>query len=576
MSWRSRTYDELPALAVRGNNLRYSLRIVTGAWMVGIIWMTLTMGAHVTQFCQMLGFSQFDFGLMAAIPFIATFGQLIAAVIVERTGLRKYQFVECLTVSRLLWIPIAALPFLLTLSVPPRSAVVLMLILLWAINFLVALGTPAFMSWLGDLVPRRLRGRYFARRFAYARPMQIVTVIGLWIVLDWAGSSTGSIPTFHDSPRLMWTISGIFIAAAVFGVIDILLFLRIPEMVRSYRGDGDEKPSVQFDVQKPQGLDPLAIGRYWASYSRQVYLQLIDEPMRNASFRRYVLFSATMAFAMAAPGAFFMLNCLNNLKLSMGATQFLFLVVSPIMGLVGASQWGRALDRWGRRPVLMVGATLTLVSVMPWFFARSDTPAPLFLAQAVNAVAAWAGPLIGKPGWVVLGPGAPVGAFLIAMLSSFFGGIAWTGVALAQNNILLSYSDGRGRSKYVAAAAVLASVGGILGGLTGGTVAQHLQFLQAHPLEWGIFRWNQWHVTFAISFVTRALAVLWLVNMVDPGAGRTRDMARYMVTSTYNNLAALVTFPLRVFGRSEGDEPQGPTQHPKQKAASTTEREKTR
>ena len=48
MSWRSRTYDELPALSIRRGELRRALRIVTAAWMFGVVWMALVGGESLT------------------------------------------------------------------------------------------------------------------------------------------------------------------------------------------------------------------------------------------------------------------------------------------------------------------------------------------------------------------------------------------------------------------------------------------------------------------------------------------------------------------------------------------------
>ena len=109
MSWRSKSYEVLPALSVRGPELRRSLRIVTAAWMFGVVWMVCISGSHVKVFGRILGFYDFAFGVMAALPWMASFGQIIAAVIIERTGLRKYQFIECVAINRLLWAAVALL-----------------------------------------------------------------------------------------------------------------------------------------------------------------------------------------------------------------------------------------------------------------------------------------------------------------------------------------------------------------------------------------------------------------------------------------------------------------------------------
>ena len=108
---------------------------------------------------------------------------------------------------------------------------------------------------------------------------------------------------------------------------------------------------------------------------------------------------------------------------------------------------------------------------------------------------------------------------------------------MSRSGIVLGFSDGRGRSKYVAAGAVFAAAGGILGGLTGGWLAEYFVDLQYDraPLRVGPFLWNNWHITFLLSALARALSFLWVVRMPDPGAKRFRDVVRHVGVNIYNN-----------------------------------------
>jgi len=119
--------------------------------MFGVAWMTCVGGSRLTIFGRMLGFSDFDFGVLAAIPFLARFGQLIATILIERTGLRKYQFIDCALIHRMLWLAMAAIP--LMLPIPSRWGVRMMLVMLGVSWFAMALATPAWVTWMGDLIP---------------------------------------------------------------------------------------------------------------------------------------------------------------------------------------------------------------------------------------------------------------------------------------------------------------------------------------------------------------------------------------------------------------------------------------
>ena len=101
MSWRTHSYEDVPALSIHGRHLRAAMRTGTLAWMFGIVWLACVSGSHVKVFARMLGFNDFAFGLMAAVPFLANFAQIVASVLIERTGLLKYQFLQCATLHRL-------------------------------------------------------------------------------------------------------------------------------------------------------------------------------------------------------------------------------------------------------------------------------------------------------------------------------------------------------------------------------------------------------------------------------------------------------------------------------------------
>ena len=189
MVLRRKSYDELPALSVRRADLRQSLRLVTLAWVFGVLWSTCVTGSRMTNFCKMLGLSEFQFGLLASMPFLATFGQLPASILIERTGLRKYLFIYCVALSRMLWILVAAIPLVfgvISSGRPSQAAAWTMLAALWAVWFLGAIGTPAWWTWMGDLIPRRIRGRYMAARSRISKVIQVPAVIALAVWMDHA------------------------------------------------------------------------------------------------------------------------------------------------------------------------------------------------------------------------------------------------------------------------------------------------------------------------------------------------------------------------------------------------------
>lgn len=562
MFWDKQSYEVLPALSVRRRELRTSLRMVTTGWMFGIVWMTAVGGSRMNVFGRMLGFDDWHFGLLTSLSFLATFGQLFATLIIEQTGLRKYQFIYCMAASRMLWLAVAAVPLVIG---PGPVGIAVMLSILLLSHFLAAMGQPAWYTWMGDLIPRRIRGRYLAIRASATRIAQFAAVFALAVTMDVLVDRSKPL-TAAAQPVVQYAVCAIFVLGAMFGIVDILLFLRIREVIPSPHGDTLRRPAVNIVLRSLAVPRALAAAAWPFRYSAAMASEMLISPMRDRVFRRYVIYGATITFAGTVAEPFFWRDMLESIHFSQTATDMMFMVIAPVMGLLAARLWGRLIDRWGRRPVLMISTALVCFSVIPYFIVSRHTPSPQFAldaiawivdaaARCVNASLGWAGVSVH---WQTLGPGAPVGAYLIMLPMAFFGGAGWFGVMLAQSGIILGFADGKGRSKYVAAHAVLLSVGGILGAVIGGKVAHAIATASWYaPLHVGYFEWNNWHATFVLSFLARVAALLLLIGMPDPGAGKVSDMFRTLTADASNTLAG-VLYRLRIFGwpRREQERPR--------------------
>ena len=465
-------------------------------------------------------------------------GQILSVILIERTGLRKYQFMEFAAIGRLLWLAVAAIPLFFVL--PSTAATYAMMAVLLTSYFCDALATPAWFSWMAQLIPRRVRGRYFAVRQNLTQCVQIVTVIIAASILD-AVTRGGAPMTAAEQPALLRTVCILFAISALFGVTDILLFRGIRDVLPTLK-----KPAV----------------------SQPADLRMLLDPLKNRVFRHYVLFGATLTFSNAVGGWFYWKNCRENLGFSSLATSILFLALSPLIQILCSRAWGRAIDRWGRRPVLIIGGVGVLLTMVPYLVASPRMGNPAFFADSVNWVTQWVGGAINWVGHLAGAKGdlvglhwvdyhTPISSYLIILSAVTVGAAAWAGVNLAMNAVLLGFAEGHGRSNFVAAQSFFINMGGLAGAVVAMVSMPYLNVLHKYPILLGPFLWNGWHVMFVVALLARFTSLSWLKGMPDPGAAKVGDLLRSARDNFYSNVVSTVLFPLRVFGWRPGGAGEG-------------------
>lgn len=334
--------------AVETPGVRESLNRILVAWLFGAAWMSITTGVTLTRFAKSLGLGEFGFGLLAAIPFVAAFAQLPASFFLDRYGHRKAIFVAANLFHRALWLVVAAIPWLLPAGARPAGLVTLM-ILSAIVNQATA---PAWYSWLVDLIPARIRGRYFSRRTQAGQFVSLVVALLAGAVLDWAEARSGV--------ALARMLSGLLAMGAVLGIIDILYFVRVPNHEKAAR--------VQ-----PSGLVDSFRGA-----------------LRNRSFRRYIGFTATLTFGTAFVGQFIWLFVLDVLKLSNTRANLMVITGPQLVMLFSIPFWGRMIDRLGRKPVALIAGTCIVHGAAVWVLMGQDHWLPGYIG-VLAAAFAWPG-----------------------------------------------------------------------------------------------------------------------------------------------------------------------------------------
>lgn len=475
-----------------GDGLRRALSLITLSWVFGSVWMTATAGAPLALFATSLKASNFEFGLLAALPFIASLLSLPASLLTERTGARKKIFLYGLHVQRLMWFPIALVPLWIVSRYgmdAVGTARGMFLILMFVMYASQAIGAPGWMSWMGDIVPERSRGKYFSRR----RQWGILSAIpAAFLVGWWLDQHAG-----QGWQTLYWCAM-IFMSAAVFGVADIVMFHFVPEI--------DMKPRREGSL-----------------------LEILRQPLRDPQFLWFGGFVATLTFAVSFMGHFVTLYLIEQLGVKNLETQLMLLVAPMLAQFLMLPVWGKAVDRMGKKPVLALAALGLAPVGLGWC---AMEPGHLWLGYVLSAAGAalWAGVEIANFN-------------LVLEMSS----------STDSRSKKQSPSRG-GRSSYVAVNSIIINIAGCVGGLSAGLIAQALRDWQWTPPIAGFKTLTFYDVLFALSGVLRLLAVVVFLPFIhEPQARPTQEALRFMTANIYNNLFNVVVQPLRLVGLRRRD-----------------------
>lgn len=451
--------------------------MVTLGWVFGAVWFNSTSGAPLTLFAKSLGASPLQFGLLAAMPFLASLVSMPASWLIERSGQRKGIFLASTYFQRLLWFPIALVPLWLvsTGTASTGTALLVALILMLLMHAAGAVGTPAWVSWMADVVPDRLRGKFFSRRrqWGIMAAVPAALIVG-WILDHYSRGSAG-----HDSVAMLRLCALVFMCAAVFGLVDIVCFQPVPHI-----------PSP------PQRGSHL--------------LRSMREPLHNRQFLFFAAFVGTLTFAVSFMGHFVTLYLIEKVGIDSMRTQLMLLVAPMLAQLLVLPVWGLAVDRMGKKPLLVLSALGMVPVGLGWCFLTSGNP--------------WLGYIL-----------AAGGAAL------------WTGVEIANFNMQLEMSGGAkgGGSSYVAVNSIIVNIAGCLGGVTSGLIAQWLYHWHWQPAGW-LKTFSFYDVLFVGSAALRLAAVAAFLPFVhEPAAAGTREALRFVAANIYNNLFNAVLQPIR-------------------------------
>lgn len=277
---------------------------------------TVTNGAFLTGYALLVGANDFQVALIMSIPLIAQVMNIFSVHAIEHFGRRKWISGIFSVMGRSLWALLAVIPLIQSFS---SHAIALTIIVFGTLSAMLSFSSTPWLSWMADLVPAKIRGRYFGKRNMI---LGIVTM----------GASIGAGKTLDYFKQMNSLEIGYFIVlmiAVVCGIIAFIFLTRQPEP--PYR----RMPSYNF-------------------------MSYVLQPFYVSRFRRLLYFYIFFIFAMGIASSYFPVYLLKTLKWSFSNIALLS-IGSAIMTLITQPLWGRIIDRVGNKPVI----TITVLGITP-------------------------------------------------------------------------------------------------------------------------------------------------------------------------------------------------------------------
>ena len=400
-------------------------------------------GALLVGYALSLGAQAPHIGWLSAARFAGGIGQLgVGTVVGKLRSRRKF----CLLGMGFAWwarLAIAILPFLLYAGVQRDALLWALLALYLALNMAWTSVGVVRISWWGESIPPEEWGGFLGTRMLLARLFGVPMALAASFFVDhWRTVHPGS-------PLGFQYILGI---GLILGLADLIVLRSIP------------------DVPPPDRPSSL--------WSR------LCAPLSRVAYRRFLLFRIGWAFAVGFAADFFTLYMLQFLGMS-----FLSATLVNVLGDVGnmglARRWGRLTDRFGARPVLVVGTCAKALFPFLWI---------------------WVTP---KWWWAI---------FPVVLFQCFN-----SAQQIAAVQLMLKLSDDGEREQFIATDRAFCQ---LFRALSPAAAALIAHALAGWNFVCGPFRFEVLHLLFLISGLLRLCSLGLLLRVPDPGAAGTRYMLR--------------------------------------------------
>ncbi|MDF2374792.1 MAG: MFS transporter [Verrucomicrobiales bacterium] len=406
----------------------------------------MVVGSPMILYAKSLDASATVLGIIAGmLPLLVIF-QIPAARFVDAVGYKKFVLsgwsVRTVFVFLLALVPLSA-GFL-----PAESRLALVLLLLFLFNLSRGISSCGWLPWITSIISANRRGTFLTRE---AMMVNIASFFAFWLAAGLLGGDPAP-----------WRFSVLFFFSAVCAAISLLFLRRIPP-----------EPRVDPDQRPPRpGLSTM----------------LSLRPFRK-------LLGMNVVWALANGGVLtFLVAWLKEEGIWTEKAILMLTSVTFIGALLNQMLISRGLDRFGSRPILIVGMIVWILLLGLW-----------------TAIAGG-----------VISPHVPLVIGLMLIL-----GLAGSMVNLSNLRLVMLSVPDAGRSHYFAIFSVVSSLGLGLAPILWGILIDATATLSVVTIPGFVL--NSWSLLFALLAFLFGIAVFLCTRIEEPKSVRWEALMRFML-----------------------------------------------
>ena len=276
-------------------------------------------------------------------PLSQTFSSRLIEKYPRKKIVRKAVFLESLV-----WILFATIAILFYKELITTTLPILLLITFSIYVIISNIATPAWFSWMGDIVDEKYRGRWFSKRTIITGFVSLILTILAAFFLDYLKKNN-------------WLM---------FGFITLFSLAFLSRL-------------LSWNVFKRQYEPKIKLKKgYYFSFPKF----LLKAPKNN--FGKLSIFRAILSFSIAISGPLLAIYLLRYLNFNY-PTYIIVILAGTLFSILVLNLWGRFADKYGNYRVMYI--TSFIIPIIPILWILNPSPIYLILVPSFLGGVAWAG-----------------------------------------------------------------------------------------------------------------------------------------------------------------------------------------